>query len=405
MEPDTEKHVPNRLVKPTFAALVIGGATLVVFYTVAFLSGSDYLEKTVWDESYYHHIAVHGYTIANGDYREYCSLPFSPGYPLLARLIMSLTGLPFRPVSLVLSASLFLVTCIGIRKVFELFSSDQRRNNFALVLFCTWPGSLFFASTYAESLYAALLAWFFYHLMRKRFLLAAWIAAAALFTRSPAIILAPVLVFAVFCDAWKTNTPRAAILQTIGRCSALGPVVALGLFGYMALVSDAVGDPWAFHRAYVAWVPYVHEGWDNLFWQGLYPAIHLSSYPLITFVGLGFFMCIPLIVFPMRNRLPVELLTFAVVGWAFFFYMDRHVDPFIDVLRWSAPLFPVAYCLATWLEFLDLGVRKRLLRVESPTRQRLAKVTSATIYAIPVAASTTLYCLAINRYFHGEWVS
>ncbi len=412
---------PKRWFAPHLVPVLIGLATILLFHVVVVLNpnpnpnlahehGTSY-EHTSWDEGYYLTIAREGYSLTNDNYRAWSTLPFSPGYPFLLRAFVApiywkqLHDKSWGPTDLfvarfVLSAILFLIACIGMGVLFRSFSDDPWRNHLALALFAVWPASFYFLTAYAESLYLPLAVWCLVCLRKRWFLLASVLAALALFTRSPAIILVPCICVVAIVDAWQRRRAQEAsllpgTLWLMARLALYVMICALGLVGYMYVLWLHVGDPLAFLHAYVAWVPQVHEGWDNYTMEG--PLRALLLFPPIlgksVILGTVFFVAIPVIVFPFRKRLPLELLVFTVVGWLFLLDRNRQQEPFIDMLRWSAILVPVYFCMALWVEKIGDVVGGRW---------RAAKLFLALAV---LSGSAVVYVKLLIRFSHLEWVS
>ena len=331
---------------------------------------------------------------------------FSPGLPCLTRILILASGWEYTTVRSILGAILFLCTCVGVQRVFALFSSNSRRNNWAVVFFILWPGSMFFLTGYAESLYAPLLVWFFYFVLRKNFFVAACFASVALFTRSPAIILAPVLAISVIVDSLRSNGNWKGVRHASLRCLIYLPVMALGLVGYMILLKLHTGDPLAFQKSYVGWVPYTHGGLDNLAWQGLVPAFTWNhEWPLPTTVGALGFLFIPFLIVPYRCRIPLPLVLFVVVGWLFFLVMDRHHQPFTDMLRWNAVFFPLAFCLSLVLESFAAGVARLTAFLRIGTIEGNRDTLTTVFHGAAVVPLLAFQIHVVGRFVQEMWVS
>ena len=386
-----------------FAPLLIGLAAMALFHAVIVVNKlcdpeepSMYTHAS-WDEGYYLGIARDGYLLSGDDYRIWSTLPFSPGYPYLLRGFCWLTRLDHHVARIVLSSILFLIACVGLGALYRTFSSDSKRNNLAIALFVCWPGSLYFMTGYAEALYLPLAVWCLVCLRRRRFLAASCLAGLALFTRSPAIILVPTVCVVVVVD-WLRRPPSGEggrlelgwrpISGLLARLGLYVSIISLGLIGYMGVMWAAVGDPIAFLKAYAAWNAVNGMGLDNYAMVVPLRSIlfHGADEHWPAMLGMAFFLLMPLWVFPVRTKLPLDLVAFTMIGWLFFLSQNGQQNPFLDIMRWSAILFPAHYCVAIWIE-----------RAGSRFRPHLA-VAILLVFA-------AIYAWMLTRFIHSQWVS
>ncbi len=389
-----------------FAWLYVGLAAIALFHGVVAFNKlcnpeeASLYSQPCYDETYYTRIAVEGYSLPEGDYRRWNTLPFSPGYPSLLRGFFKLTHLPPDVARLVLSSILFLIACVGLDTLYRTFSHDPSRNSLAIGLFVFWPGSFYFLSGYAEALYLPLVVWCLVCLRKRWFLAASALASFALFTRSPAVILVPTICIAAVLDWLRRRREGVSHLDwrsTAGLAARLfsyGLICALGLAAYVLVIWVSIGDPLAFFKSYEAWSPASHSGFDNYKMGDCLRSVFLFGNEefLPVMLGMVFFVAIPLIVFPLRTSLPMDLVAFTMIGWLFLLDRNRLQDPFIDMLRWSTILFPVHYCLAIWIQ--KIGGRFR----------SSGDATSCLAVAM-VCCFGAIYAWFLTRFIHGEWVS
>jgi hypothetical protein len=125
----------------------------------------------------------------------------------------------------------------------------------AVVLFCFFPGSLFFSLAYTESLMALLTILFLRYLQKQQFVAAALAAGLTTACRPTGVALIPAFVWAYYRD-------ERIRLAPIGRklCSgtALLALSVSGLAAYMLYLQWRFGDPIAFAR-----VPLVLPSWSE----------------------------------------------------------------------------------------------------------------------------------------------
>lgn len=120
-----------------------------------------------WDAQYFLHISEHGYTYEN-------TLAFFPLYPLCIKIVryVLVNVLPFFSVhtlslliGVILNVIFFAKATNAIYELGRKVLRDQRKAEFAAILFCFNPASIFFTAPYSESLYS----WLSFTLMLKCF--------------------------------------------------------------------------------------------------------------------------------------------------------------------------------------------------------------------------------------------
>lgn len=376
---------PRFLDRPHLAPFVIALVTTALFHAIVAATRPAYWTTApVWDENFYLTIAREGYVLRDGDFGRYSALPFSPGMGLLLRGLGIVTQLPPIVLRAPTAAVLFVAGLLLLAWALRAFSPDVRRNNLALLVFAVWPGSLYFRSGYAEALYFPLLAAFFGCLLRRRWLPAALLVAACLFTRTTALVLVGTLAVAVVLDAFATRGFWQAALRSGLRLLWTIPVAMLGLLGYMVMLQVQVGDASGFRRAYLAWGPCEVLAPRRLELKSVVDALHAPHATVK--LSLLSYLLMPLVVWPQRCRMPAVLTAFAFGAWLFFLSQDWLAAPFHDMLRWLAPVFPFHYALVTMCE-------------------RLRRPWYGIALTGWVAVSTVTYAWCVWRYVRHDWVS
>ena len=371
---------------PHYGPLAIALVTSLLFHLVVWCVQPAYWgDQSTWDEGFYVGIAKEGYTLPNGDYALPTRIPFSPGYPLLLQGVSWLCGWDPQHVRPVLGVILFALGCLGLGYALRAFSSQHRRNNLTILVFAVWPASLYFRSGYAEALYLPLLAFTCGALLRQRWLAASILAAACWFTRTPAVIVVATLAFAIVVTALRRYDGRAAAAYALRTLAWTMPIAALGLLAYMAILWRSVGDPLAFLRAYVAWEPVEVLSARTLKLKTPVAATLLHTGPTIK-VAVIVFLLTPVLILLHRKRMPIELSMFAASAWLFFLANDVALNPFVDMMRWMAVVFPLHYALVLCFESLAPRLRRPAL-------------------AVWLLTSTALYLWFVARYVRNEWVS
>lgn len=372
--------------RPVYGPIVIALFALALFSVTVFLVRPGYWTQVpVWDEGYYLRIARRGYVLPDGDYALYTNLPFSPGWPMVLRFASWVTGLDPFYVRSVVSGLLFLIACPVLGWTLRAFSSNHVRNNLAILCFAVWPGSLYFCSAYAETLYLPLLVACFGFMLRRRFLIAAWFAAACWFTRTPAVVVVGALAAAIVLDALATQ-PCGRWLRSLGTLVFAMAISAIGMLGYMAFGYELTGDWFAFYHSYVAWDRCEVQTWRGLSLRTLADAISLFKERPTVRIAAAWFCTVPVLVCLQRRRMPFLLSVFAAGAWTFFFLRDWARLPFHDMLRWLAVVFPLPYAVVTWAE--ERGPRLRYV-----------------LLSCWLLGSMALYVWCVNRYVTERWVS
>lgn len=338
---------------------------------------TTYYQYAVWDEGWYASIAKKGYQ-APPDFRLHSNLPFSAGLPLLLRAASLATGLSPDAVRIPVAILSWLVAVVVLSRVLDHAGGERHTRRFALVLFAFAPGSMYFLTSYSESLYLPLLAACFAALLSGRHLLAGVFGAFALSTRSPAVILAPTILVAAWMDHPRTSRRRALLAAALP---------GLGLAAYMAILWIQVGDPLAFLDGYTPWTRLRHAGLDAWTLEGPSHAVWIGwtqGVPSIWTAGV-WFAALPLVVAAERCRMPWIFSVFALFGWLFFLQQAPVITAYEDVLRWTAVLFP-----------FHLGLAR--LTERPPTLRRGLRLALWSAFAV-------LWAVNVYRFIHVKWVS
>lgn len=147
----------------------------------------DYFQfAQLWDSTWYHIVAAVGYPaqLPTNDLGQVTenSWAFMPGYPLLVRTLMIVTGLPWSPVSVIVSFGFSLAAALMCYRMFRLVL-EASSSLFAVALVCFAPLSPILQVSYAESMYLFLLALALYLLMRRKYLVLIPVIAVMALTR------------------------------------------------------------------------------------------------------------------------------------------------------------------------------------------------------------------------------
>lgn len=192
-----------------------------------------------WDSEWYNAIASQGYSF-NGDLSVYHNVAFYPLFPLLARGLASITGLPTTDALLIVAN---LAALAAILLLFKLVRDEfgDRVALLTVTLLSFFPQSLFLSAGYTEALALLCVVGFFLMLRRQRFVAAAALAGLATATRSSGITLLPVLLWVL----WQHREVKLFVRDAV----PLALLSTAGLWLYMLYLGVAFGHPLAFADA------------------------------------------------------------------------------------------------------------------------------------------------------------
>ena len=194
---------------------------------------------TAWDGSYYVGIAADGYHAEIDDFPDYA---FYPGYPIVVRATMLLTGGDAGLAAVVVGNLAFFLALVA------LYALSVRHLDPARALLSLWflslaPGAIAYALSYSDSLLLLLAACAFLAMETRHGWLAGIALALATLTRVPGILLGlPLLMLIIERDGWR---PTRAWLPLL-----LAPLVLVGFYGYLWWLT---GDPMAAISAQSYW--------------------------------------------------------------------------------------------------------------------------------------------------------
>jgi Gpi18-like mannosyltransferase len=192
-----------------------------------------------WDSEWYNSVASQGYSF-NGDASLLQNVAFYPLFPLLARGLASITGLPTTDALLIVAN---LAALAAILLLFKLVR-DEFGDRIALLtvtLLSFFPQSLFLSAGYTEALALLCVVGFFLMLRRQRFFAAAVLAGLATATRTSGVTLLPVLLWVL----WEHREFKLFVRDAV----PLALLSTAGLWLYMLYLGVAFGHPLAFADA------------------------------------------------------------------------------------------------------------------------------------------------------------
>ena len=305
----------------------------------------DYFDMTVlWDGSWYRQAAEHGYPIplpidpASGHVAQN-TWAFYPLFPLLSRLIMSLTGLGFP----VVASTLALLCGLGAAILMAQLLAERLGKRVALATVAVWaafPAAVSLQLAYTESIAMLVLCALLWAVMRR-----AWWAAAGLvivlgLTR-PIAAPAAVVVAVALWVRWRDRRERP-----VSTGEAVAGVAALAASGLAAVLWplmawQATGSRTAYTDTMSAWRAGGHivplKPWLGMSEWVFRDSPHAATYGPVALAALVTTIVV-LTLGPWATRLGPELRTWCLAYPA---YLAVVLDPFTSIFRYALPLFPL----------------------------------------------------------------
>jgi hypothetical protein len=296
----------------------------------------DYFSMTVlWDGFWYRRIAEVGYPpvlpfdLATGAIQEN-AWAFYPAFPMLARLLMRVTGLGFP----VVGSTLALALGFGAALAMGLLFRDRVGPKVALAavaVYAACPVSPSLQIAYTESLAILLLCGFLWAISKERWLITAGLALLTGVTRAMALPLAVVALVALFLR-WRRR--REDPITAREGWSALAALASCGAAGLLwpVIVGVSVGSPLAYTDTMGAW----SVGGSV---QLLRPWLEYVEQPANAVkVALALALIVAMMVGPWAARLGTELRTWTLAYTGYLILVDA---PSTSLFRHLLPLFPL----------------------------------------------------------------
>lgn len=326
-----------------------------------------------WDSQSYVAIAEHGYPshldfgLGQGGHLA----AFFPGYPMLVRAVMVVTG--DAVLAGVLVSTVLELVALRLVAGMVLGERDLGAARFAVWALAFWPYAAFLGLVYTESAFLAAAAGALLLARRGRFGPACLVAALACATRVTGVVLVPALLVEQLVRHRGRPTLQLAWLLVV-------PLPLL-LFGAYLRVHTGDGLAWL-HAEGSASFDFRHPDWP---WSGAWATWQsavLSTLPagstyvfaleLVFGIG-GAAVCAALWI---RRRLPLSLVTYCTGVWL----LSVCVSYWISVPRYEIAMFPAL--IAVW----DLLARRPSWR------------------AAAVGASAGLFAYGAGLYATGRWL-
>jgi hypothetical protein len=326
----------------------------------------DYLTfAQLWDSTWYHIIAVSGYPSTlpydTAGHIQQNAWAFLPGYPLLVRGLMAITGLSWELLSVIVSFLFSLAAAVMFYRLMRLVLPSGTAL-FSVVLFCVAPLSPILQVSYAESMGLFLVVLALFLLMRRNYIALFPVIALAALTRPTGLALALALGLHVV-HRWLTRKkdpfPPVEIVLSIG-------VTAFALlmgFAWTIIAAAVTGVSNAYAGTELAWrADYVgyqsgllpFSSWFQAagFWAGQW---HIGGFVFVllglVIVGFAAVLFVP----PVR-RLGVDLRLWLA---SYALYLLAVFFPQSSTFRLLIPMFPLLGAAAqprSWLYRVSLVV-------------------------------------------------
>ncbi|MDJ0339303.1 hypothetical protein [Cryobacterium sp. PH31-O1] len=297
---------------------------------------------TMWDGRWYNIVAMGGYpnvlpVTDTGQIGE-SAWAFMPGYPVLARLLMELSNLPWAPVAVFVSLAFSLGTALLFYRLMTRVQSPATAL-FSVVLFCVAPLSPILQFAYAESMYLFFLTLALYLLLERRYWLLFPVIAVMALTRPSGLAFALALgLHVIFRFVTRSRDPfflrERMLAASVALFSALmglaWPITAGVVTGDLMAYTDTELAWRAPYIGYQELVPFTAWFQGGVFWLGSVWGIVVVTALILSFVVLLFT--------PAVRRLGVDLRLWVA---SYGLYLLAVFFPQSSTFRLLMPMFPL----------------------------------------------------------------
>lgn len=283
------------------------------------------------DSGWYKSIINNGYNYTPG---QQSNVAFFPLYPLLIKLVMSLTNLNIYVIGFLISNICLLFGLYFVYKISLLYTRTKIARR-VLILMLVFPTSFFYSSLYTESLYLLVVSASFYYYLKHKYLLTGIWGFLACLTRVTGII-----VFGSILIELLIKIGRKAIIFKPQMLYLF--IIPLGVICYMLFLFFKFDDPLVFIKTQDAWN---REGFTfpliTLFKQlklinFSFPRDPLNSIEFIDLFFSTFFLVLSVVLL-FQNKFNISLSLFCI----FSILMPLTTGVTDSMARYVLPLFPV----------------------------------------------------------------
>lgn len=302
---------------------------------------------TMWDSLWYNIVAVGGYPsvlplTADGHVGEN-AWAFMPGYPVLVRLLMMLTGAPWEPAAVFVSVACSLATALLFYRLMRRVQPHSMAL-FSVVLFCVAPLSPLLQFGYAESMQLMLLTLALLLVLERRYLTLVPVIAVMALTRPTGLAFALFLALHVGYRWYsrgrdpfpvRERVQAAAVAVFSGVMGLAWPALAWAVTGSITAYTDTELSWRSAYIGYQELVPFTAWFQSGVWWLGQ---------PLGILAVLALIAAFTVVMFtPWVRSLGVDLRLWVV---AYALYLLAVFFPQSSVFRLLMPMFPLLGALA-----------------------------------------------------------
>lgn len=172
----------------------------LIIFSILYLTneyGLGFAQLNQWDAQHYISIASNGY-IFNGQYlNEGSFIAFFPLYPIIIRIVSSLTLLDIINSALIVSFVFGLTSALVLYNIAKSWKGKEVGIN-AVFLFSFFPMSVFLTAPYSESLLCFLVFSAFWFFEKKKLTVSAILISLSLITNVSGFVLIPIFVYELY---------------------------------------------------------------------------------------------------------------------------------------------------------------------------------------------------------------
>ncbi len=302
----------------------------------------------IWDGRWYNIVGGWGYPselpvdVVTGHVMEN-AWAFMPGYPIVVRLLMEISGQPWAPVAVFVSLAFSLGTALVFyRLLIRVINGSAAL--FAVVLFCVAPLSPILQFGYAESMYLFFLTLALLLLLDRRYALLFPVIALMALTRPSGLAFALALGLHVIYR-WFTRRRdpfpvgervlAASVAVFSGLMGLAWPLTAWAVTGSITAYTDTELAWRAPYIGYTELIPFTAWFQSGVWWLGM-PLGIIAVVALVVAFGLALFA-------PAVKRLGIDL-RFWVASYGL--YLLAVFFPQSSTFRLLMPMFPLLGAVA-----------------------------------------------------------
>ncbi len=199
-----------------------------------------------WDGAWYIEVARHGYATIHFGHTRHASRAFFPGYPLLVRILSTVTPAPALLSALIVTTVLGGVVALLVWRLVAEISGEAAARR-AVALFCFAPGAFVLSMAYSEALFLVGAVACVMFLIRRQWFWAGAFAALASFTRPNGVAVVGTCAIVALVAIKRDREWRSLAAPIIG---------VTGTVAYFAFLLVNTGDAFA-------WFAAERRGWGD----------------------------------------------------------------------------------------------------------------------------------------------